>query len=44
MPDIQGKSRQSKSSVAKRNRKKMVSRGTSTHICNKATAKVFEKY
>ena len=43
-PDIKGKPRQSRGSVAKATRKEVVSRATSKHICGRATARVSEKH
>lgn len=43
-PDIKGKPRQSRDSVAKATRKKVVSRATSKYICGRTIARVFEKF
>ena len=44
MLNIKEKLKQSRGSVAKMTRKKLVSRATSKHICSRITTRVFEKY
>ena len=43
-PDIKGKPRQSRGSVAKATKKEVISRATSKHICGRATARVSEEH